>query len=192
MTHENTSINVSKSETATIQEIEPPSNRTFLHGTQIGTEFITTEEIGIVLVVFLLWIGAVILFFNRWGKIRMLEPYQVPFSEAEPDLKPNRPTFYNPDGTLSLMTGGSIRKGARPSLAPSEIVVYSPDGDTIINEAFYLMDCATEGSVEDSSFRPRQNSVILFSNFKPNDCRRTRSVNDLTLETSNKEVGESQ
>lgn len=40
------------------------------------------EEVGIVLVVLLLWVGAIILFFNRWGKIRMLEPYQPKFCEA--------------------------------------------------------------------------------------------------------------
>ncbi|ODM88242.1 hypothetical protein Ocin01_18440 [Orchesella cincta] len=39
------------------------------------------EEVGIVIVVLLLWVGAIILFFNRWGKIRMLEPYQPKFCE---------------------------------------------------------------------------------------------------------------
>lgn len=39
------------------------------------------EEIGIVLIVLILWVGAIILFFNRWGKIRMLEPYQPKFCE---------------------------------------------------------------------------------------------------------------
>ncbi|CAG0900878.1 unnamed protein product [Darwinula stevensoni] len=37
------------------------------------------EEIGIVMVIFLLWLSAVALFFHRWGKIRMLEPYQPQF-----------------------------------------------------------------------------------------------------------------
>lgn len=40
------------------------------------------EEVGIVVVVLLLWIGAIALFFNRWGKIRMLEPYQPKFCET--------------------------------------------------------------------------------------------------------------
>jgi len=39
------------------------------------------EEVGIVLVVLILWVGAIVLFFNRWGKIRMLEPYQPKFCE---------------------------------------------------------------------------------------------------------------
>lgn len=55
----------------------PPSNGT--HSTQ-GV-VVSGEEIGIVLVVLILWVGAIILFFNRWGKIRMLEPYQPKFCE---------------------------------------------------------------------------------------------------------------
>lgn len=43
---------------------------------------VRAEEIGLVLLVLLLWAGAVALFFNRWGKIRMLEPYQPKFIDA--------------------------------------------------------------------------------------------------------------
>ena len=35
------------------------------------------EEVGIVFVVLLLWVAAITLFINRWGKIRLMEPYQV-------------------------------------------------------------------------------------------------------------------
>lgn len=37
------------------------------------------EEALIVIFVLILWVGAIALFFNRWGKIRMLEPYQPKF-----------------------------------------------------------------------------------------------------------------
>lgn len=43
---------------------------------------VRAEEVGLVLLVLLLWAGAVALFFNRWGKIRMLEPYQPKFIDA--------------------------------------------------------------------------------------------------------------
>ncbi len=43
---------------------------------------VRAEEVGLVLLVLLLWVGAVALFFNRWGKIRMLEPYQPKFIDA--------------------------------------------------------------------------------------------------------------
>lgn len=38
-------------------------------------------EIGIVLLVLLVWVAAIALFFNRWGKIRMLLPYQPDYKE---------------------------------------------------------------------------------------------------------------
>jgi hypothetical protein len=34
------------------------------------------EEIVIVILILILWVGAIILFVRRWGKIRMLVPYQ--------------------------------------------------------------------------------------------------------------------
>lgn len=42
---------------------------------------VRTEEVCIVGFVLILWIGAIALFFNRWGKIRMLEPYQPKFQQ---------------------------------------------------------------------------------------------------------------
>jgi hypothetical protein len=42
---------------------------------------IRAEEALIVLLVLVLWIAAIALFFNRWGKIRMLEPYQPKFQQ---------------------------------------------------------------------------------------------------------------
>ncbi|XP_072377689.1 fibronectin type III domain-containing protein 4 [Diabrotica undecimpunctata] len=40
-------------------------------------------EIGIVLLVLLVWIAAIALFFNRWGKIRMLLPYQPDYKQEQ-------------------------------------------------------------------------------------------------------------
>ncbi|XP_064482265.1 uncharacterized protein LOC135395023 [Ornithodoros turicata] len=34
------------------------------------------EEIVIVVLVLIVWLAVILLFFNKWGKIRMLEPYQ--------------------------------------------------------------------------------------------------------------------
>lgn len=42
---------------------------------------VRTEEVLIVGLVLILWVGAIALFFNRWGKIRMLEPYQPKFQQ---------------------------------------------------------------------------------------------------------------
>ncbi|KAI4487871.1 hypothetical protein M0802_011759 [Mischocyttarus mexicanus] len=38
-------------------------------------------EVGIVILVLIVWAGAIALFFNRWGKIRMLLPYQPDYKE---------------------------------------------------------------------------------------------------------------
>lgn len=38
-------------------------------------------EVGIVVLVLVVWAGAIALFFNRWGKIRMLLPYQPDYKE---------------------------------------------------------------------------------------------------------------
>lgn len=40
-------------------------------------------EVGIVLLVMFVWIGAIALFFNRWGKIRMLLPYQPDYKQEQ-------------------------------------------------------------------------------------------------------------
>lgn len=40
---------------------------------------VRAEEALILIMVLVLWIAAIALFFNRWGKIRMLEPYQPKF-----------------------------------------------------------------------------------------------------------------
>ncbi|XP_054288586.1 uncharacterized protein LOC129004162 isoform X2 [Macrosteles quadrilineatus] len=40
-------------------------------------------EVGIVVLVLMVWVAAIILFFNRWGKIRMLLPYQPDYKETQ-------------------------------------------------------------------------------------------------------------
>ncbi|XP_033359995.1 uncharacterized protein LOC117238904 [Bombus vosnesenskii] len=42
---------------------------------------VRAEEALIVILVLLLWAAAIALFFNRWRKIRMLEPYQPKFQQ---------------------------------------------------------------------------------------------------------------
>ncbi|KAL1138070.1 hypothetical protein AAG570_009765 [Ranatra chinensis] len=40
-------------------------------------------EVGIVCLVLLVWVGSIVLFFNRWGKIRMLLPYQPDYKDTQ-------------------------------------------------------------------------------------------------------------
>lgn len=46
-----------------------------------GAVVVRAEEALIVVLVLILWVAAIALFFNRWGKIRMLEPYQPKFQQ---------------------------------------------------------------------------------------------------------------
>ncbi|XP_033325316.2 uncharacterized protein LOC117219885 [Megalopta genalis] len=58
------------------------NNSTYLDGIpEAGIIMIKIEETFIVLLVLFLWIVAVALFFNRWGKIRMLEPSQPKYQD---------------------------------------------------------------------------------------------------------------
>ncbi|KAM0726021.1 hypothetical protein ACS0PU_008102 [Formica fusca] len=56
-------------------------NSTFPDGTGSGAVVVRAEEALIVILVLVLWVAAIALFFNRWGKIRMLEPYQPKFQQ---------------------------------------------------------------------------------------------------------------
>ncbi|CAD1474788.1 unnamed protein product, partial [Heterotrigona itama] len=57
-------------------------NSTYPNGIpEPGAVIVRAEEALIVILVLLLWAAAIALFFNRWGKIRMLEPYQPKFQQ---------------------------------------------------------------------------------------------------------------
>ena len=93
------------------------------------TVIIRGEEVLIVGLVFILWIAAVALFFNRWGKIRMLEPYQPKFQQQHrascpmvdieslsPIIPPQRKFSVMPMGmSLQLPMTGHIGSISGPS-----------------------------------------------------------------------------
>ncbi|KPJ16526.1 hypothetical protein RR48_08117, partial [Papilio machaon] len=59
----------------------PPTGNFSLLEVEDGGVVVRAEEALIVSFVLLLWAAAIALFFNRWGKIRMLEPYQPKFQQ---------------------------------------------------------------------------------------------------------------
>lgn len=65
-------------------------------------------EIGIVVLVLLVWIGAIALFFNRWGKIRMLLPYQ-------PDYKQEQLKVPGSSALAAATAGGTCGAHSAPS-----------------------------------------------------------------------------
>lgn len=48
------------------------------------------EEVVIVVMVLAVWVFVIVLFFNKWGKIRMLEPYQPQYQSHNVIPKPSR------------------------------------------------------------------------------------------------------
>ncbi|XP_049873301.1 uncharacterized protein LOC126371906 isoform X2 [Pectinophora gossypiella] len=75
-------------------------------------------EIGIVVLVLIVWIGAIALFFNRWGKIRMLLPYQ-------PDYKQEQLKVCNVPGSSALAAaaaGGTCGAHSAPSACSKSFV----------------------------------------------------------------------
>ena len=58
---------------------------------------VRAEELGIVLVVLSLWAAAIALFINRWGKIRLMEPYH-PYIETQSSQPPVPPPLPNTIG----------------------------------------------------------------------------------------------
>ncbi|XP_071516352.1 uncharacterized protein [Panulirus ornatus] len=57
----------------------------------VGAVTVRVEEICLVLVVLMLWAGAITLFINRWGKLRMLEPYQPAYTAPVVPPRPPPP-----------------------------------------------------------------------------------------------------
>ncbi|KAL1497834.1 hypothetical protein ABEB36_008723 [Hypothenemus hampei] len=124
-------------------------------------------EIGIVLIVLVVWVGAIALFFNRWGKIRMLLPYQ-------PDYKQEQLKVPGTAACAAAVASGNI---------------CAHHATTTICQQGYAQPPRTP--------RPRMNSAIFVSNSGPGIdpkeffrrygsvsklCRKARSVDNISLE----------
>ncbi|KAL7737031.1 hypothetical protein ACLKA6_005255 [Drosophila palustris] len=64
-------------------DVTSTATNTLSHSTTRELPTIRGVEIGIVLIVLMVWAGAIALFFNRWGKIRMLLPYQPDYKHEQ-------------------------------------------------------------------------------------------------------------
>lgn len=120
-----------------------------------GALVVRAEEALIVLLVLVLWVGAIILFFNRWGKIRMLEPYQPKFHQEHRASCP-----------MAEMT--SINQH-RTSFSKYNVSCMDTPGFGMVGPSYR------------SLLRPRQNSVFVGSTItvKVNPPRKTKSAMDL-------------
>jgi len=70
---------------------------------------VRAEEALIVIFVLVLWVAALSLFFIRWGKIRMLEPYQPKFQQQHRQsnaiIEPNLQVKIYPSSLPQLARG---------------------------------------------------------------------------------------
>ncbi|CAH2096459.1 unnamed protein product [Euphydryas editha] len=121
---------------------------------------VRAEEALIVAFVLLLWVAAIALFFNRWGKIRMLEPYQPKFQQQ------HRQSCALAENSVSVPPHhrASLSRGCVSYDCGGSFPSYQPCG--------YL------------GHRPRQNSVFVGSMggmalIPESPPRRSRSVADL-------------
>lgn len=117
------------------------------------------EEIVIVVLVLTVWVAVLLLFFNKWGKIRMLEPYQ-PQYQREPQFS----------------RASSL--GAPPILVKGDLQRLSS-----VASGHYYATAATGPAPQSRSHRARQNSVFVGSQLliaAPQSLsRRTKSAEDI-------------
>ncbi|VVD05885.1 unnamed protein product, partial [Leptidea sinapis] len=125
---------------------------------------VRAEEALIVALVLLLWVAAIALFFNRWGKIRMLEPYQPKFQQQ------HRQSCVLVENSVSV----------------------PPHHRASLSRGCVSYDCGTFSAYQPYGYlshRPRQNSVFVGSMggmalIPESPPRRSRSAADLQAITT--------
>ncbi|XP_060529534.1 uncharacterized protein LOC132703974 isoform X2 [Cylas formicarius] len=79
---EETVVATSSTTSSKVQQQRSHVNNTPVNQATDGPVVVVrVEEVLLVVLVLVIWVGAIALFFNRWGKIRMLEPYQPKFHQ---------------------------------------------------------------------------------------------------------------
>ncbi|XP_066253271.1 uncharacterized protein [Euwallacea similis] len=130
-------------------------------------------EIGIVLIVLVVWIAAIALFFNRWGKIRMLLPYQPDYKQEQLKVPGTAAC------AAAVATGNLCAHHATSNICQQESPMFQVHAQP------------------PRTPRPRMNSAIFVSNSGPGIdpkeffrrygsvsrlCRKARSVDNISLE----------
>ncbi|XP_076635634.1 uncharacterized protein LOC143348847 [Colletes latitarsis] len=156
-----------------------------------GTVVVRAEEALIVILVLFLWAAAIALFFNRWGKIRMLEPYQPKFQQQhrpscttiEPNQLQTRRTYSKCNvlcaDELACVAGqsrprqNSVFIGSSASLLPGSQGTPRRTKSAFDLQSLFLPECiAQEGTDQDASrgFKAANESTKLLQ------CDRRTSV----------------
>ncbi|XP_030244785.1 uncharacterized protein LOC108656805, partial [Drosophila navojoa] len=174
----NTSVDYN-AELANSQETDPTGTAATAtsNGTALETGpkiIVRTEEVLIVGLVLILWVGAIMLFFNRWGKIRMLEPYQPKFQQQHRSSCPLvdiDAVQTHQRSSVSRMSMGMVHNH-NLNMPTCQFAAYNPN--------IYAKGYASHVS---HVSRPRQNSVFVGAStshyLMPRPPRKTRSAMDL-------------
>lgn len=124
------------------------------------------EEIVIVVLVLTVWVAVILLFFNKWGKIRMLEPYQ-PQYQREPQFSTS--SSLGPPPVLVKTTGAVERELRRLSSVASNYYVSAGAAPIVAGLG-----------VSSRLHRVRQNSVFVGSQILVAPLsRRVKSAEDI-------------
>ncbi|XP_063927057.1 uncharacterized protein LOC135140435 isoform X2 [Zophobas morio] len=111
---------------------------------------VRVEEVLLVVLVLMIWVAAIALFFNRWGKIRMLEPYQPKFHH-----QPHRPSCplapLSPPGATQV--SNTIPRAQKPTTQRMSFSKYN------VNAMTDPLSALPSPIIR----RPRQNSVFVGS-----------------------------
>ncbi|XP_049823835.1 uncharacterized protein LOC109602158 isoform X2 [Aethina tumida] len=112
---------------------------------------VRVEEVLLVVLVLIIWVAAIALFFNRWGKIRMLEPYQPKFHQ-----QPHRPSCplapLSPPG-INAQVSNTLPRAQKPTTQRMSFSKYN------VNALTDPLSALPSPIIR----RPRRNSVFVGS-----------------------------
>ncbi|XP_075237202.1 uncharacterized protein LOC142333674 isoform X2 [Lycorma delicatula] len=136
-------------------------------------------EVGIVLLVLVVWIGAIILFFNRWGKIRMLLPYQPDYKDTQLKVPgtgacAGTTTCQNQSGTGFCCSQRHLHRGLTEDFDWRSRSAFIMPHRSRINSAIYIS----------SQHRSECEPLFCSENFKT--IRKAKSADQLTVPKSPK------
>lgn len=150
------------------------------------------DEVVIVVLVLAGWIGCLLLFFNKWGKIRMLEPYQPAYHSSE--AYHSSVHSIHPK-TSRMNTCASTNVPSHMQSAESRASLIAPERDFVQHHphcsgvsAPGLYHCVSATTYPHSQYRARLNSVFVGSPYHRNSLtpepspgmpRKVKSAEDL-------------
>ena len=110
------------------------------------------------------WVGCILLFFNKWGKIRMLEPYQPAyretFSNSIHSLHPPKPTRMNTCTSATIPTHMHSTESRASLICDGTRDLFMRRDSRAVGSG-YLYQCASGTTYHNPAYRPRLNSVFV-------------------------------